>query len=363
MLHGDAAHTHRSAARGPKHARVLWRTSLGSGVATQVVTNADETTLYVGTLGGAGDAGARGGDLVALEATGPNMGKEKWRVPLEGRVYATPCVGEDGTVYAASDAKWLYAVSPAGKVVFKFETKEEADTSIACGKSVVVAAGRDVITLTPRGDVVSRVHVAGKVYSAPIVVSGDAAAGGDLVVFGSQAHRFYATRGNAIAWEVDIGADVDASPVAAEDGSFWIGTDKGEIVHVSAQGRVLTRTDVGGYVRGSLSLSRTGDVLAGTYGPSPRVVRVRPDGSLAEALAIHGTGSRDFGVHGSPLEDADGVLFFGAQDDAVYAVGHEGELLFRFLTKGDVDAPLTLLSNGTLIVASEDGTITALHDP
>jgi len=347
MFHGDAAHTHRSNARGPQKAHVVWRASLGAAVATQVVTNADETTLYAGTLGG---------DLVALDTAG----KEKWRVPLEGRVYATPCVGEDGTVYAASDAKWVYAVSPAGKVGFKFETKEEADTAIACGKNVVVAAGRDVITLSTHGDVLSRVHVNGKVYSAPVVVDGP---NGDLVVFGSQADRLYATRGNGVVWEVEIGADIDASPVAAEDGTFWVGTDKGEIVHVSAQGRILSRTEVGGFVRGSLSLSRSGDVLAGTYGPTPRVVRVRPDGTLAGALGIHGTGSRDFGVHGSPLEAADGILYFGAQDDAVYAVGGEGDLLFRFATKGDVDAPLTLLADGTLIVPSEDGTVTALRDP
>lgn len=358
MFHGDAEHTHRSTARGPKHARAAWRTALGAGIAAQVVTSADESVLYAGTLGG---------DLVALDAAG---GKEKWRVALAGdaalgagdkskapRVYATPCVGDDGTIFVASDAKWAFAVSAAGKITAKYETGEEGDTAVSCGKyGVIVAAGRFVTTLSSRLDLLSRVKVDGKVYSAPIVA-------GDLIVFGSQSDRLYGARNGQIAWSADLGGDVDASPVAAADGSFWVGTDKGEVVHVSHDGHVVSRTDVGGFVRGSLTLAKNGDVLAGTYGPVPRVVRVKPDGTLSEALTLTGTGSKDFGVHGSPLEAADGVLYFGAQDDAAYGVGYDGELLFRYATKGDVDAPLTLLADGTLLVPSEDGTLSALRDP
>ncbi|MBL9112282.1 MAG: PQQ-binding-like beta-propeller repeat protein, partial [Myxococcales bacterium] len=38
----------------------------------------------------------------------------------------------------------------------------------------------------------------------------------------------------------------------------------------------------------------------------------------------------------------------------------DGEIVFDFATKGDVDAPLTLLDDGTLIVPSEDGTVYAI---
>ena len=90
-------------------------------------------------------------------------------------------------------------------------------------------------------------------------------------------------------------------------------------------------------------------------------MRVRPDGTLAGAHAIQGTGAKEFGIHGAPLEDATGALFFGAQDDRVYAIDVSGALLFVHETKGDVDGPLTLLSDGTLLVPSEDGSVTALR--
>ena len=79
-------------------------------------------------------------------------------------------------------------------------------------------------------------------------------------------------------------------------------------------------------------------------------------------MAIQGTGAKEFGIVGGALEDDDGTLYFGTQDDAVYAVGRDGAVLFRFLTKGDVDAPITLLPDGALVVPSDDGKIHLLQD-
>jgi len=56
-------------------------------------------------------------------------------------------------------------------------------------------------------------------------------------------------------------------------------------------------------------------------------------------------------------DDSAGQLYFGAQDDALYAMSAAGELLFTLRTEGDVDAPPTLLSDGSLVVASDDGAV------
>ena len=58
------------------------------------------------------------------------------------------------------------------------------------------------------------------------------------------------------------------------------------------EGHVVWRANVGGYVRGTLSVARNGDVLAGVYGPRPRAARLRPDdGGLRGDFAIQGTGA------------------------------------------------------------------------
>jgi outer membrane protein assembly factor BamB len=314
-------------------------------VAAQVTVSSDESTLYVGTLTG---------NVVALAR---EDGARRWSASLGDRVYATPLVHDDGTIYVGTDAKKLVALSPRGQTVFRLETEGEADTSPVFGKdgSIVFAAGNDVYAVRRGGDIAWRFTAKNKVYTAPAITDDG------LVIVGAQDHHVHAIgQGGVLAWTVDLAADVDGGAAIADDGSIYVGTDAGDVVKLDAQGHVAWRTPVGGFVRGSLSIARNGDVLAGTYGPVPRVVRLSPDGAIRGAFAIRGTGAREFGIHGGPLEDAQGVLFFGAQDDAVYAVGPDGALRWRFETGGDVDAPLTMLSDGSVVVASEDGTVTLL---
>lgn len=345
MLHGDARHTHRAAGRAPKVApAILWQHAVGGPVEAQVATSPDESTLYVASFGGS---------LVAL---GRADGAEKWSVALGDRIYATPCVAPDGTIYVGSDAKHELGISPEGKVKWTLDTEGEADTGAALAPdgSVVFAAGRTVYGVTPFGQIAWRFAAKRKVFTAP------ALAPDGRVFFGSQDHRAYGlTAHGALAWSVDLGADVDGAPAIGDDGAVFFGTDGDEVVRVdAASGAIAWRTKVGGFVRGTLSIARGGDVLAGVYGPTPREVRLRAaDGHIVGQFAIQGTGAREFGVHGGALEDDTGTLVFGTQDDDVYAVAPSGDLLWRFATGGDVDAPVTLLGDGTLVVGSDDGTV------
>jgi outer membrane protein assembly factor BamB len=344
-LHGGSRHTHRSSARGPRSVKIGYRVPVGGPVAAQVTTSPDESTLYVATLAG---------DLVALDRAD---GHRRWSVTFGNRAYATPLVHEDGTIFAASDAKKLLAVRPDGHVLYRVDLDDEADTAPAFSKEghVVLAAGRRVYAIRPRGDIVWQYLAGAKIYTAPAVTDDG------LVIVGAQDHRVHAIDGKGTrAWSVDLGGDVDGSPCIGDDGTIYVGTDAREVVALDSKGAARFRTSVGGFVRGALSVARDGDVLAGTYGPTPRVVRIEPNGTLRGTFPIEGTGAVEFGIHGGPLEDAEGALYFGGQDDAVYAVGPDGSLRFRFLTAGDVDAPLTLLSDGSLVVPSEDGTVTLL---
>ena len=346
MLHGGPRHAHRASARGPERAKVRWQTAVGGAVEAQVVASPDEKTLYAASLDGS---------LTALDV---ETGAKQWTLPLGDRAYSTPCVSPAGTIYVGSDAHRFYAVSSKGTVVWKLETNGDADTgAVLAGSLVVFASGPSVYAVRPGGDVAWRFDAKRKVFTAPALEPSG------VVVFGSQDHRLYAvTPAGALAWSLDLNADVDGAPAIGDDGAITVGTDGGEVVRVSASGDLLWRAPVGGFVRGTLSLSRNGDALAGVYGPTPRVVRVGADGAVLASFAVQGTGSREFGVHGGPLEDASGALFFGAQDDDVHALGPDGTWQWSFATGGDVDAPLTLLSDGALVAASDDGNVT-LFDP
>jgi outer membrane protein assembly factor BamB len=269
-------------------------------------------------------------------------------------------VAEDGTVYVGSDAKKFLAVTPEGKVKWTLETDGDADDAPALAKdgTIVTGAGRMVYGLTPLGYVKWRFTAKRKVFSSP-ALSDDGRA-----YFGSQDHHAYAVSPQGkLLWSTDLGGDVDSSPAIADDGAVFFGSDAGEIVRLDPDdGHVIWRVAVGGYVRGVLSIARDGDVLAGVYGPTPREVRLNAaDGAVRGQVAVQGTGAREFGVHGGAMEDASGALVFGSQDDQVYAFDADGGKLWSFTTGGDVDAPVSLLSDGTVMIGSDDGRVYALR--
>jgi outer membrane protein assembly factor BamB len=349
MLHGDARHTHRAAGRAPLDPpAVVWSRDVGGPVEAQVTTSPDGQTLYAATLAG------------SLTALARDDGSVRWTLVLGDRAYATPAVADDGTIYAGSDAKKLVAVTPEGKVRWSFETEGDADTgpAIALDGTVVFAAGRMVYGLTPGGFVKFRFAAKRKVFSAPAIGPSG------RVFFGSQDHHVYAlTPQGGILWSTDLGDDVDASPAIGDDGAVFVGSDGGEVVRLDPDdGRVLWRAKLGGFVRGALSVTRRGDVLAGVYGPAPREVRLRPDGQVVGDFGVQGTGAREFGVHGGALEDEAGALLFGTQDDAVVAIDGSGKLRWRFATGADVDAPVTLLPDGSVVFGSDDGKVSMLRD-
>lgn len=345
MLHGDPRRTHRAGGVGPQSRPTLgWSRDVGGPVEAQVVTSPDEQTLYAATLGG---------DLRAL---GRSDGAVRWAYSFGDRAYATPCVADDGTVYAGSDAGKVVALSPDGKVRWSMDADGEVDSgfALAADGTVVFAAGRRVYGVSAQGALRFRFAAKRKVFAAPAI------AADGRVYFGSQDHHAYAlTPQGGPLWSIDLGADVDGGPAVADDGSVYFGTDGDAIVRLDAgDGHVVWRTNVGGYVRGSLSVARDGAVLAGTFGPSPRVVRLgASDGVVLGAFGVPGTGAREFGLVGGPLEDSSGALFFGAQDDLLRAIGPDGQLRWTFTAGADVDSPPTLLSDGSVVFGADDGKV------
>jgi outer membrane protein assembly factor BamB len=343
--HGTARRTHRAKAHGPRAINVAWKAEVDGPVAAQVTVSPDESALYVATLGG---------DLIALNRID---GARLWTMKLGDRGYGAPLVLDDGTIWVGSDAKKLYALTPKGDVFHRIELDGEADSGpvLASDGTIVLAAGSDVLSVRRGGDVAWRFTAKGKVFTAPAV----AASG--LIVFGSQDHNVYALQSNGqLAWKTSLGADVDGAPAIGDDGAIYVGTDGNELVRLDEKGAVVWRSETGGFVRGGVSIARNSDVLVGTYGPVPHVLRFHSDGTRAGEFAIQGTGAPEFGIHGGPLEDEDGALYFGAQDDAAYAIGLDGALRWRFVTGADIDAPLTMLSDGSLVIPSEDGSVTLL---
>ena len=64
------------------------------------------------------------------------------------------------------------------------------------------------------------------------------------------------------------------------------------------------------------------------------------------------------------MVDRDGNIYFGGDDDFVYAIDAGGELRWIFETEGNVDGDPVITPDGTLLVGSDDRHMYALRaDP
>jgi outer membrane protein assembly factor BamB len=306
-----------------------------------VTATEDAQTLFVVTLNGR---------LSAVDRTG----RARWSLELGNRIYSSPLVLEDRVLFGTDQGQFL-AVSNAGKVLWKFSTDGDADTSaLRVGPLIVFAAGKRVYALDANGVVKWRYQARRKIFSSPALTSDQ------HIVFGAQdGHVVALSLAGAEVWRTDVGGHVDAAPAGGPDGAVYVGSDAHEVLKLDARGSIVWKCNIGGYVKGALTVARNGDVVAGTYGPNPRVVRISPEGVVVRSFAVRGTGSKDFGIHGSPIEDDQGRFGFGAQDDLVRVLSPTFEEEASFRTRGDVDAALTLLTDGTLLVPSEDGNLYA----
>jgi outer membrane protein assembly factor BamB len=347
MLHLDAHHTNRSPFTGPRAPKLLWTFDTGGPIQAAPIV-LDNGTIVVASLGGKLYGLSDGGEL-------------RYQVDLGDRVYATPLFQGDA-LFVGSDAHKFFGLTKDGAIRFRLDADNDVDTGAvpAPWGGIVFASGRIVYASRPDGTLFWRLKAKRKCFSSPAV-------GDDGTVYvGSQDHHFYAiTPEGKVKWSIDLGADVDSSPAIQDDGTVVVGSDKAEIVAVAPDdGSIRWRTDVGGYVRGAMSLARDGTILSGTYGPTPHMVALDPDdGRVRFRFPIRGTGAPEFGIQGGPVEDAEGRLYFGAQDDNAYALSADGTIMWKFKTGGDVDAPLVITPRGTLLVGSDDGKLYAIGPP
>ncbi|HMI85011.1 MAG TPA: PQQ-binding-like beta-propeller repeat protein [Polyangiaceae bacterium] len=344
MLHLDPRHTNRSPFEGPTAPTVVWTFDAGGPIEAAPAVLEDGTILVA----------SLGGKLFGLTETG----KVRFSVDLGDRIYASPLVSGDA-IFIGSDAHKFMGLTRDGVIRFRLDAPGDVDTGAAPTPwgGIVFASGRVLHATKPDGTLIWRVQARRKCYSSPAV------ADDGTVYVGSQDHYLYAVSAEGkVRWRVDLGADVDSSPAVQDDGTIIVGSDKGEVVALAPEnGEIRWAAAVGGFVRGAMSVGRDGTVFTGTYGPTPRLVALEPaNGAVRFRFPVSGTGASEFGIHGGPVEDAAGRLYFGAQDDHAYCLAADGTLLWKLRTGGDVDAPLVITPKGLLLVGSDDGKLYAV---
>lgn len=268
---------------------------------------------------------------------------------LERRVLATPAVDVAGRVYVGAEDGRVVIVDSELQVLHELSLGDPIVGELASFSNGLVAVpSRGVALLSANGVVVRRIP-------SPSVIRGGAVrhrAG--YVVFGTSEGRLVAARmDGAIAFDVGVGASVEGPPGLDPDGSIWVGTDLGELVHVAPDGVILGRFRAERDVRAAPVLAPNGTRISVDFGGVVRGF----DASLTERFTTSLGGE----IHAAPLIDHSGHIVFGTTLGRLHILSPDGhELAMIAIGAGVVTTPL-LTPDATLIVVANDGTVRGLR--
>jgi len=332
---GDAAHTGRSEHHGPSmRPSPSWTYKTGARVFASPIVGHDGT-IYVGSLDG---------QFVALDPDG----SLKWRYSAGQKIYPSALVAGTSIIFGTHQRE-LVSLSLHGQPRWKLPLEDVVDASATLGpdgRVYVVANGAYAV------DLLGRLHwhkpTADHVRSAPVIHPAH------LIIIGTTEGSLIALRPDgSVAWEVAVGGAIEGAASVDDEGRIYIGTGRGEILQLDQEGTVHWRFKTGDEVRATPAIARDGTIIVGSYDGS--VYAISPSGALRWRVA---TGGR---VRASARVDADGRIYVGSQDNFLYCIDLDGSVLWRYNVGQDVDSTVEIGSDGTLYFGSDDGGVHALR--
>jgi outer membrane protein assembly factor BamB len=320
-------------------------------VVSQAVVDRDGTA-YVGS---------RDHVFYAISRTGG----VRWRRDLGSDIYSSAALDDHGHVFVGSDADFFFCLDAAtGDVVWDLHTDFDVDTGITIGPdgTLYFGSGEELWAVDPDGHARWRFRARVKIFSSPAV------ADDGTIYFGAQDDWFYALAPDGhLLWRIrsDRPDDNDSSAIVDDDGTIFFGSDDRRVYAVDRNGNQRWRAEVGGYVRAPMALGRRRDLIVPIFGPHARVAALdRATGEERWSFSASASTATDSGVGSGPIVDRDGNVYFGADDDYVYAVDANGGLRWVYRTGANVDGDPIITPDGALLIGGDDGSIYALRaDP
>ena len=233
-----------------------------------------------------------GGNTSVCDGSVQVSGRSRWILSIgtENTYFtniSSAAIGDDGTIYVGSGDSGLYAISPAGEIIWKVLTGGQVDTSPAIGDD-------------------------------------------GTVVFGSSDSYVYAVSlDGLVKWTFMTGGEVNGSPGIGPDGTIYIASDNGLLYAINPQGHVqwMYPIDYSSSSRhqNSPAIGSDGTVYIGSR--RGRFYAISPEGDLEWEYETGG-----YRIS-SPAIGADGTIYAKAkrfpEDDFVFALTGYGQLLWQ----------------------------------
>ena len=278
--------------------------------------------------------------------------EKRWAFQTRHHVRSAPVLGADGTIYAGSFDRSLYAIYPNGELRWRFDTQGELRASPVIGPDGTVYVGSRDARIYAIDPVSGRARWAYETVG-PINASAVVDRHGFIYV-GSGDQYFYALGPDgAPRWYVRTQGPVSSTPALGPDGTIYVGSEDEHLYAIDPKGKVRWKMRTGGRIYGSPAVN-----------PRSHTVYV---GSEDEYLyAFNDRGRVEWGFEmefffaSTPVIAPDDTIYIGSNDGTLYALGAEGKVRWTFKAQDAVVAPPTLDAAGNIYIGANDGRIYAL---
>jgi outer membrane protein assembly factor BamB len=224
---------------------------------------------------------------------------------------ATPAIGADGTIYIGSFDGTFFALTPEGKVKWKYRAGREVQSSAAIGTD-------------------------GTIY------------------FGARDRKFYAlTPDGKLKWTFATGGWVDSSPAIAADGTLYFGCWDGFFYALNPDGTLRWKFNAGGIVDSSPAVAADGTIYFGSH--DKKFYALAPDGKLRWSFPTGGQ------IISSPAIGPDGAVYFSSLDGNLYALNPDGTQRWRTRTGCCEDGSPVLDEAGNIYVSGRNADVLPGH--
>jgi outer membrane protein assembly factor BamB len=267
-------------------------------------------------------------------------GKLKWEFVLGGLasgILYSPAIGDDGTIYAISGA-----------------TKQAGITN-----DPKILRGDRFWAINPDGSEKWFFRTGDALYSSPVI-------GDDGTIYvGCADENFYALNPNGTEkWRFNVGEytggkhSFSSVPSIGPNGTIYVGSKDQNLYALNPDGTEKWRFKMLDKVEAAPSFGLDGTVYAGAYSPSedPYLYAINPD--TGKEIWKFKTGN---GVYGAPAVDANGILFFGSEDQYFYSLNPDGTERWKYKLDGGIVVNPVIDSDGTVYIGSWDNHLYAIY--
>lgn len=161
----------------------------------------------------------------------PNYDYQLWKYDIGKCISFSPAIGSDGTIYATNSNGNLYAITPEGKLKWKYATNTPAPTSSPAissdGTIYFASSGVLLHAIDPNGHSLWD-FTADSTISSPPSISSDG-----TIYFGTNGGVFYALNHNGkLIWKYKTNSIINLSPAINSDGTIYFAS--GEYLYAIA---------------------------------------------------------------------------------------------------------------------------------